>query len=213
MKSSPLVLCALCGPLWPALASAQICRGTADVWGGSTAYGGGSVAFVESQTTLAGTVAGGSDGYFVSGEVGAAFFDSPIDSTLFQSRFVGAAQISDGSRRVVVCPGAVGSYAHGDILGNTLSQWSVGGGAAVGAVAIDGSVVQVIPHFGFTIERIRSELGDLASRSDTATFGEVGVGFAFHRRFSIVPSVVFAFTEVFGEKPDVVYVIAFSVHR
>lgn len=191
----------------PLPAFGQICRGTADISAVSRVQGGAVLAFPENATGISGVVSGGGDGYFVEGQAGTTLIDSPIDENVFSTTLNAGAQLTDSSRRVAVCPLATFSTEYvEDIFG-----LSVGGGAAVGAIAVDSDTFQLIPAIGVVVQRSRVRVSGLGSTSDTTAGAELGVGLVFGRRFTVNPSVLIPIKEFLDVEAGNTFRLTFTI--
>jgi hypothetical protein len=183
----------------PGVASAQICRGTADVTDQSRFQGGVLLDTSEDSSGASAALSAGGDYYFAEGEVGYIGLKDP-DAPGFQSRvFIGGQVPLASNRRLILCPGvSIANFYIPDIDGIDVRLFGVGGALAVGFVAEYSPAFKVVPALGILVERQRRRFSnEFFSQAIADTLGSVefGVGFLIRDRIAIKPSFLVPFLD------------------
>jgi hypothetical protein len=197
-------------------ASAQTCFGNAPFDQKRPYQAGGAIDFSPNVTSYLGTFAGGNQSAFGLVGLGGTAYDALGASTLDTTVTVGGQVATDPNRRVVICPfGTVQNiFGPNNLAGSGATVWTLdlGGGAAVGVVAVRTSTVQLIPGFAVLVdrERTRTTLGS-ASVVENATVGRIviGAGLVLNGRAGIVPKLLIPVNVANANK---VFEISFSVN-
>jgi hypothetical protein len=193
----------VCSLLWSASAHAQTCTGSLS-YATAPLQVGALAAFSSDSHTFAAGVGAGRDAYFA--RVGAQLISSSGVDSGAKGIFAmaGAEYKLDAAQPFFVCPIVTVAHNWGPSFGagDDESSTFFGVGGSVGFVAAKSGQTTIVPSAGLNFNHLSQSatfnfLGTATTSSFGNTFGslQIGAGFIFNDRMSLVPSIVLPFGE------------------